>query len=234
VRRVPAADEKPLHWVGSAKRDFLSFPATVKDDMGNALGIAQFGGTAPTAKPWKGLGPGVLEIVESHDGNAYRAVYTVRFEKAVYVLHAFQKKSPSGTRTVKRDVDLVEQRLKQAQRDYESIMTKRRAESARITRGSTNIFEDLGYPDAAERQAKLRLAYALNQVLGERQLSQSDAAKLLGVTQPKVSALRHYKLAGFSVERLMNLLTALGQDVEIVIRRKPRSRRAARISVVAA
>jgi phage-related protein len=73
----------------------------VKDDMGNALGIAQFGGTAPTAKPWKGLGPGVLEIVESHEGNAYRAVYTVRFEKAVYVLHAFQKKSPSGIRTAK-------------------------------------------------------------------------------------------------------------------------------------
>ena len=61
----------------------------------------------------------MAEIVESHDGNAYRAVYTVRFEKAVYVLHAFQKKSPSGIRTAKRDVDLVEQRLKQAQRDYE-------------------------------------------------------------------------------------------------------------------
>jgi phage-related protein len=80
---VLAADEKPLHWVGSSKRDFLSFPAAAKEDMGNALGIAQFGGTAPTAKPWKGLGPGVLEVVESHDGNAYRAVYTVRFEKAV-------------------------------------------------------------------------------------------------------------------------------------------------------
>src|SRR6188508_1785987 len=103
-----------------------------------------------------------------------------------------------------------------------------------VTRGSTNVFEDLGYPDAAERQAKLRLAYALNQVLEERELSQSDAAKVLGVTQPKVSALRHYKLAGFSVERLMNLLTALDQDVEIVIRRKPRSRKSARISVVAA
>ena len=87
--------------------------------MGNALGIAQFGGTAPTAKPWKGLGPGVLEIVESHDGNAYRAVYTVRFEKAVYVLHAFQKKSPSGIRTAKRDVDLVAERLKTAARDHE-------------------------------------------------------------------------------------------------------------------
>jgi phage-related protein len=57
--------------------------------MGNALGIAQFGGTAPTAKPWKGLGPGGLEVVESHDGSAYRAVHTVRFQKAVYVLHAF-------------------------------------------------------------------------------------------------------------------------------------------------
>ena len=108
-----------MHWVGSAKRDFLTSPATVKDVMENALGIAQFGGTAPTAKPWKGLGPSVLEIVELHDGNAYRAVYTVRFEKALYVLHAFQKKSPSGIRTAKRDVDLVEQRLKQAQRDYE-------------------------------------------------------------------------------------------------------------------
>jgi predicted XRE-type DNA-binding protein len=95
------------------------------------------------------------------------------------------------------------------------------------------VFADLGLPDAAERQAKLRLAYALNQVLEERKLAQADAAKVLGVTQPKVSALRHYKLAGFSVERLMNLLTALDQDVEIVIRRKPRSRKAGRISVVA-
>ena len=114
-----AADEKPLHWVGSSKRDFLSFPASVKKDMGNALGIAQFGGTAPSAKPWKGLGPGVLELVESHEGNAYRAVYTVRFEKAVYVLHAFQKKSPSGIRTAQRDVELVGLRLKIAAKDYE-------------------------------------------------------------------------------------------------------------------
>jgi phage-related protein len=124
VRRVPAAAERPLHWVGCAKRDFVTFPGSVKDDIGNALGIAQFGGIAPTAKPWKGLGPGVLEIVESHDGNAYRAVYTVRFAKAVYVLHAFQKKSPSGIRTAKRDVDLIEERLKRAQRDYEEHYAK--------------------------------------------------------------------------------------------------------------
>jgi predicted XRE-type DNA-binding protein len=104
----------------------------------------------------------------------------------------------------------------------------------RVTRGTGNVFADLGFPDPAERQAKLRLAYALNQVLEAQKLTQADAAKVLGVTQPKVSALRHYKLAGFSVERLMNLLTALDQDVEIVIRRKPRSRQTGRISVVAA
>lgn len=103
-----------------------------------------------------------------------------------------------------------------------------------VTRGTKNVFGDLGYPDAAERQAKLRLAYALNQVLEDRKLPQAEAAKILGVMQPKVSALRNHKLAGFSVERLMNLLTALDQDIEIVIRRKPRSRRTGRISVVAA
>ena len=83
-----------------------------------------------------------------------------------------------------------------------------------VTRGTRNVFADLGFPDAAERQARLRLAYALNQELEARKISQADAAQVLGVTQPKVSALRRYKLEGFSVERLMNLLTALAQDVE--------------------
>jgi predicted XRE-type DNA-binding protein len=113
-------------------------------------------------------------------------------------------------------------------------MAKRRAESATMTRGSTNVFEDLGYPDAAERQAKLRLLFVLNQVVEHRGLTQAAAATLLGLSQPKVSALRNYKLAGFSVERLMNLLTALDQDIEIVIRRKARSRKGGRITVVAA
>jgi len=104
----------------------------------------------------------------------------------------------------------------------------------RVIRGSGNVFADLGFADGAERQAKLRLAFALNNAVEARKLAQADAARVLGVTQPKVSALRHYKLSGFSVERLMNLLTALDHDVEIVIRRKPRSRKAARISVVTA
>src|SRR5712692_6475169 len=99
-RLVPG--EKPLYWVGCSKRDLLDFPEAVKDGIGSALSVAQFGGKHPAAKPWKGEGPGVLEIVEDYQSDAYRAVYTVRFERAVYVLHAFQKKSPKGIKTASR------------------------------------------------------------------------------------------------------------------------------------
>ena len=103
-----------------------------------------------------------------------------------------------------------------------------------VTRGTGNVFADIGFSDAAERQARLRLAYSVNRVLEARKLSEANAANVLGITQPRVSALRHYKLASFSMESLINLLTALDQDVEIVIRRKLRSRKTGRISVVAA
>ena len=115
-------------------------------------------------------------------------------------------------------------------------MAKRRAETmgdahTAITRGTGNVFADLGYVDAEERQT---LAHAINGVIARRRLTQAAAAKKLGINQPKVSALANYKLNGFSVERLMTFLTALDQDVEIVIKNKPRSRMAARISVVTA
>jgi phage-related protein len=119
MARKPVSGEKPLYWVGSAKKDLLTFPEAVKDGIGAALSVAQFGGKHPAAKPWKGEGPGVLEIVEDHDGNTYRAVYTVRFEADVYVLHAFQKKSPKGIKTAEIDVDLVSKRLRAAQLDYQ-------------------------------------------------------------------------------------------------------------------
>ncbi len=103
-----------------------------------------------------------------------------------------------------------------------------------ITRGTGNVFADLGYTDADERQTKLRLAHAINGVIARRRLTQATAAERLGVNQPKVSALARYKLDGFSVERLMTFLTALDQDVEIVIKNKPRSRAGGRIFVVSA
>jgi len=116
---MPAShSEKPLHWVGSAKKDLLALPDEVIDDFGYALGAVQLGATPAQAKPWKGEGPGVLELVENHRGDTFRAVYTVRFAKAVYVLHCFQKKSPSGIKTAQSDIDLIHERLKLARQHY--------------------------------------------------------------------------------------------------------------------
>lgn len=97
----------------------LRFPPEVRRSAGFALSAAQFGGKHPSAKPWKGEGPGVLEIVKDFDGDTYRAVYTVRFSQAVYVLHAFQKKSPRGIATRQTDVVAIRERLRIAQKDYE-------------------------------------------------------------------------------------------------------------------
>src|SRR6266404_289678 len=150
--------EKPLFWTGSSKDDLLAFPEAVIDEIGTALSVAQFGGKHPSAKPWRGEGPGVFEVVEDHRTVTYRAFYTVKFENAVYVLHAFQKKSPSGIKTARKDVELIGKRLNEGRADYQ--------------------------------------------------------------------------LDGFSVERLMNFVTALDRDVDIVI--KPKSRRIGRISIIAA
>ena len=112
------ADETPIDWIGTSKKDLLSFPPEVKSAMGFALSVAQLGGKHPHAKPWKGEGAGVLEVVENFDGDTFRAVYTVRFADVIYVLHAFQKKSTKGIATAKTDVAMIKARLKLAQADY--------------------------------------------------------------------------------------------------------------------
>jgi predicted XRE-type DNA-binding protein len=103
-----------------------------------------------------------------------------------------------------------------------------------VRRSSGNVFADLGLRDAGERQTKVRLAVAINGILEQAGLRQAAAARRLGISQPKVSALANYRLEGFSVERLMTFLNALDRDVEIVIRPKPRSRKAATTHVSAA
>jgi phage-related protein len=104
-------------WVGSSKRDFRDFPAEVKDEMGYGLFRAQQGREHGSAKALKGFGGRrVVELTEDHAGGTYRAVYTVRFSTAIYVLHAFQKKSKKGIATPKQELDLIEKRLKDAER----------------------------------------------------------------------------------------------------------------------
>jgi phage-related protein len=111
---------KPVRWVGSSREDISDFPLDVRRRIGGALWDAQIGRKAPYAKPLKGFGDaGVLEIVDDFDGDTFRAVYTVRFARTVYVLHAFQKKSKRGVATPKAELDLISQRLMRAREDYE-------------------------------------------------------------------------------------------------------------------
>ena len=113
--------EKPLFWVGSSKRDLRTFAGEVRQVMGFALWQAQQGEKHLGAKPLKGFGgAGVLEVVEDHDGNTYRAVYTVKFAGEVYVLHAFQKKSKKGSKTPNQEIDLVRERRRAAKKHYEN------------------------------------------------------------------------------------------------------------------
>ncbi|WP_294106297.1 type II toxin-antitoxin system RelE/ParE family toxin [Sphingomonas sp.] len=112
-------NETPVHWVGSSKKDLLAFPEPVVSAIGYALGVAQLGGKHPHAKPWKGEGGGVFEVVEDYSGDTYRAVYAVRFAGAIYVLHAFQKKSTKGIATAATDIAMIKARLRLAREDYE-------------------------------------------------------------------------------------------------------------------
>jgi phage-related protein len=111
---------KPLYWIGSTLADLRRFPDQVKTDVGFGLWVAQRGGKPAQAKVLKKIvpGAGVLELVERHDGDTYRVVYTVRFKEAVYVLHAFQKKSKRGIETPKHDVELIRARWKAAEAHY--------------------------------------------------------------------------------------------------------------------
>jgi phage-related protein len=108
---------RPVVWVGLSRRDLREFPREVRRDIGRALYAAQDGETDPAAKPMRGFGGGsIVEIIANHRGDTWRAVYTVRFEEAIYVLHAFQKKSKRGIATTKRDIELIWQRLAEAER----------------------------------------------------------------------------------------------------------------------
>jgi len=118
--------ERPLLWVASSKRDYKEFPARVQDGFGFGLFLAQTGQHPPSAKPLSGFGSGTLELIENYGGGTYRAVYTVRFREAVYVLHAFKKKSKRGIKTPQADIDLIKRRLKVAEQDHGQRFAKDR------------------------------------------------------------------------------------------------------------
>ncbi len=120
MRSMSKQFRKPIKWVGSAKRDLDAMPEDVKDVFGHAIDLAQAGGKHRDAKVMTGFGSaGVLEVIDDFRGDTYRTVYTVKFAGWIYVLHFFQKKSRSGIKTPKEDLDLINARLKAAKQDFE-------------------------------------------------------------------------------------------------------------------
>ena len=117
---------KKLVWPADSRATVKSFPAGVQDEVGYALYLAQLGEMSPGAKPLHGLGSGVMEIVANNEGGTWRAIYTVSIGDSIYVVHAFQKKSPKGIKTAQTDVELVSRRLKSASEDYEARYGKRK------------------------------------------------------------------------------------------------------------
>lgn len=118
---------KELEWIGSARKDLLALPLPVRRVFGYALYAVQLGVKPPEAKPLKGFGgAGVLELIEDFKGDTYRAVYTVRFAAKVYVLHVFQKKAKHGIATPDNELDLIRNRLKRAEKLYESVINQNR------------------------------------------------------------------------------------------------------------
>jgi len=147
-----------------------------------------------------------------------------------YVLHAFQKKSKRGIATSKRDIDLIRERLAEAERIHrqrQNYLTKRTAKSngtktalGRIhaEKSSGNVFADLGLPNPEQEFLKAQLTLRIYRLIRQRGITQTEAGKVLGIKQPHVSLLMRNRAGSFSVERLMDFLTALGQDVEITVR----------------
>jgi phage-related protein len=141
------AELKELEWIGSARKDLLALPLLVRRVFGYALYVVQLGVKPPEAKPLKGFGgAGVLELTEDFKGDTYRAVYTVRFAAKVYVLHVFQKKAKHGIATPDHDLDLIRERLKRAEKLYESVINQNRdgkEKSSRSRRAHRSFWRQL-------------------------------------------------------------------------------------------
>ena len=158
----------------------------------------------------------MLEIIADHEGDTWRAVYTVRFQEASYVLHAFQKKSKIGQETPRRDMELIKQRLRARPNRLQGGESNEQQKAIRNRK--PNVFKDIGVPNAEEHLVKAQLVFKIDTILKARGLKQVEAAGLFGVRQPDVSKMLRGEFWQFFVERLLRFLVALDQDVEIVVK----------------
>ena len=215
--RFKASEPRPLIWCGTSKSDYMAFPATVQREMGYALFLAQAGKRHATmTKILKGFGGGtVVEVKESYGGDAYRAIYTVRFAEAVYILPPCipekvqdRRQDTEGGRKPHRE---TAERLNQRTRET----TMKKVPAAKDP--TRNVWLQLGFPDAEEHFLKAQLVLRLDKAIKAISLTQHVAAKRIGTTQPELSKILRGKFSEVSLERLIRFLTALGYNIEIKV-----------------
>lgn len=191
-------------------------PDDVRDIFGYALHLAQLGCKHSHAKAISGFGDaGILEVVEDHQGETYRAVYTVRHATAVYVLHCFQKKSKHGVATPKKDMNLIAARLKTVAtfvKDSQKMNTSP-IDHIALEKGSGNPYADIGLPDAEEMLLKSEVVQEIERVIQSRHLTHRRAAELLGMPQAKLSDLLLGKFRTTSRDHLIECLNRLQLSV---------------------
>lgn len=216
------ASLKPIAWLGDSLARLRAAPADIRSDAGYQLDLVQRGEAPTDFRPMPDVGAGVMEI-RLHGDNEFRVFYVARFEKAVYVLHALRQEDSDHTQGRHRPGQGAVRR----HAGSEERTNMKSIKGTTITKGSSNVFADLGFSPAESRNLRIRseMMTALRKFIEKEGLSQADAAKRLKVSQPRVSDLTRGKISRFSLDTLVNMLTDAGLDVDFRI--KSASRRVA-------
>lgn len=209
--------EKPVVWLGASLEELRAFPDDARREAGYQIGRVQQGLAPSDWKPMPTVGSGVIEI-RVHTALEHRVFYITKYEGAVYVLHAFEKRT---RKTPQAAIDLARRRLA-------DVLRRRRetgdSMTTKIRRSSGNVFRDLGFPAEEATHLKIRsdLMIRLSKLIDARGLTQSQAAELFGVTQPRISDLVRGKIDRFSIDTLIAMLGHAGVRVQVVLGRMPK------------
>jgi phage-related protein/predicted XRE-type DNA-binding protein len=213
-RKLKALPMKPLEFLGSSRDDLAGMPAGVRHDIGLELMRVQLGGQPTDFKPMSAVGAGTYEIRVRDASGAFRAVYVAKLEAAIYVLRAFQKKTPQ---TSKVDIELAKVRYRMIGGKFMSRKTDPRFSDTRRIKGSGNVFIDLGFDPAEAKIMALRaeVMIRMEQYLKAQGWTQAEAARRLGITQPRVSRLIKGRWQDFSLDMLLTLAARAGLEPKL-------------------
>lgn len=212
---------KAVHFVGSSREDLRELPADARETAGHQLFKVQQGKEPDDWKPMPTVGAGAQEIRVWEESGTYRVLYVAKFEEAVYVAACLRETLPEDRQGRYSPSQRSICRLVEVEKGARP-MTR-----ATVTKGSGNVFRDLGFSEekSAELILKSSLLQALQETIKGRGWKQVEAAAQLEIDQAKVSKLLGGQMAGFSIERLVHFLSLLGQDVEVTVRKASRGRR---------